>query len=361
MASSSPGKTWSETRRGRFVLSVGMFGLFVLVFWMAMKSRGMLAERAALAVDEQYLSFGEVWEDPAFIWSLPIHNGTDNDVEIAGFTKSCCSCATVEPASLTIPARGIAEVRVTLDLRSARVEPDVAARDFKVTVRPWVTRWTGMQAGWTVQGKVKRPFAIDPPLVDFEESLVRGQAFAPRSAVITCGPEVIELTAQCDSPFFAAKVKPDPHNPRRFRLEAQVRKEIPAGPFNQLFRLEGVTRDEHFKPKTVLAVRGTVVEEIHAVPSVLMFGGQRVGTIATDIVLLRSARSEAIKVESLETASPDLVVEGAQQTVQGKLIRVRQKIVKGGYHESTVRLLASFHGEAPIAIVLPVSYYGLEF
>ena len=66
MASSSPSKPWSETRKGRIVVLTGVAALFVVVFSVAMRSRRMLSEPVPLVVDERYLSFGEVWEDPGF-------------------------------------------------------------------------------------------------------------------------------------------------------------------------------------------------------------------------------------------------------------------------------------------------------
>jgi len=110
MAISSPSKPWSETRNGRITVAASMVGLFVLVFWLAIRSRQMLTPMPALVVEEQYLSFGEVWEDPAFVWTLPIRNATHEDIEVINFITDC-TCGKIEPRSLKIPAQGTREVR----------------------------------------------------------------------------------------------------------------------------------------------------------------------------------------------------------------------------------------------------------
>jgi hypothetical protein len=298
MTSSSPSKTWSETRSGRIVILVGLLGLFVLVFWMAMKSWRMLATPAALVVDEQHLAFGEVWEDPAFIWTLPIHNTSNQDIMIGGFATTC-SCAKIEPSSLTIRAQGTAEVRLTLNLLSAHSEPDLTAKDFEVAVQPWINKGVGTQAGWVVQGKVKKPFAIDPPVVDFEESLVRGQPFAPRSAVITCGQDVAELTAHCNSPFVTAKVTRDAKNPRRFRLAIQAREKIPGGPFNLLVRLAAVIPNKKEVPGMVPVV-GRVLEDVSLQPELLAFGEETVGSRLQETVTLQSRSGKDFAIQEID-------------------------------------------------------------
>jgi len=297
MTSNSPSKTWSETRRGRIVIFAGMMGLFALVFWMSMKSRRMLAAPTALVVDEEYLSFGEVWEEPAFVWKLPIRNTTNQDVVIAGFDTSC-SCGKIEPSSLTIAPQGTSEVRLSLNLLSAHSEPDLAAKDFEVAVQPRINKGAGTQAGWVVHGKVLQPFAIDPPVVDFEESLVRGEPFAPRSTVITCGLDVAKLMARCDLSSLTTQVMRDTKNPRRFRLEIQPRKDMPGGPFNHLVRLAALTPSKK-EVSGAVSVVGRVVEEVSLQPEVLAFGAEAIGTKLQETVTLQSRSGKDFTIQEI--------------------------------------------------------------
>ncbi len=45
MASNSPSKAWWETRIGRLTLIAGTMGLFLLVFWLTMRSRDMVVQQ----------------------------------------------------------------------------------------------------------------------------------------------------------------------------------------------------------------------------------------------------------------------------------------------------------------------------
>ncbi len=92
----SPVKTWSQTRGGRMVFVACLIGLFCFVYWLTANSRRTLTALPALVADENYLSFGEAWEEPAFPWVVPIRNTTDEPIEIAGFATSC-SCGNIEP------------------------------------------------------------------------------------------------------------------------------------------------------------------------------------------------------------------------------------------------------------------------
>jgi hypothetical protein len=48
-------------------------------------------------VGQQYLDFGEVWEDPAFAWVIPIENRSAETIRIVEFVPTC-SCTAVKPS-----------------------------------------------------------------------------------------------------------------------------------------------------------------------------------------------------------------------------------------------------------------------
>src|SRR5262249_13860680 len=49
-------------------------------YWIGSAPRRNAARHAALTVPDTSLDFGEVWEDPAFVWKLPIENNTDEPI-----------------------------------------------------------------------------------------------------------------------------------------------------------------------------------------------------------------------------------------------------------------------------------------
>src|SRR5437899_4799116 len=66
-----------------------------------------------LKVEAAALDLGEIWEEKAFTCELPIHNTTSAPVRIEKFSFSC-GCMSVEPTSLTIPAKQTDRIRVKL-------------------------------------------------------------------------------------------------------------------------------------------------------------------------------------------------------------------------------------------------------
>lgn len=295
---SSASRPWYETRNGRTVVAAGVVGLFILVFWLATKSRQMLAALPPpLVVNDAYLWFGEVWEDPEFVWKLPIRNTAGKEVVIAGFDASC-SCVKIEPLSVDIAAGATEEVRLTLNLVRVPRQADLEGKDFKVAIKPKIRGGAGPQIAWVVQGKVKIPFSLDPPVVDFEESLVRGQLFRARSADITSALDGAELRANCDSPFLTAKIIRDLRNPRKHRLEINAQRNIPSGPFSYLVKLTALLPDKS-TASGVVSVVGRVQEDISLQPEVLAFGAAPIGTTMKETVLIQSRSGQKFTVEEI--------------------------------------------------------------
>lgn len=313
---------------------------------------------AALVVDAEHLSFGDVWEDPAFGWVLPIRNMTNEEVEISHFETSC-GCGKTEPSSVTIPARGTAEVRLTLNLVTAHREPDLKGEEFKVAVQPRIGKGAGQRAGWVVYGRVKRPFVIDPPVVDFEERLVWGQTFAPRSATITCGLDVAELTARCDSPHLTAKVTRDVNNARQFRLEVQAREDMPSGFFNNLVRLTAGTASKKAVPGAVPVV-GRVLEEVGLRPELLAFGAEPIGTNVKETVLLQSRSPHEFAIQEIDTGGvAGLAVDVGQKTKDGTqplVVSLPVKLLGPQMHTVHVKVKT---GKRLLDLSLQLRYHGI--
>ena len=86
-----------------------------------------------LFVEEKYLNFGEQWETNSFVWVVPIENRSGQDVAIDEFVLSC-SCTSVEPASLFLPAGQRRKWSLTLDLSPKR-SSDSIGKNILLTFR----------------------------------------------------------------------------------------------------------------------------------------------------------------------------------------------------------------------------------
>jgi hypothetical protein len=310
----------------------------------------------ALVVDGPCLWLGEVWEDPALVWTLPIRNTTNEDVVISGFATSC-SCGRVEPSSLTVSAHGVAEVRLTLNLVT-RAESEPPARDFTVTISPQVVKGPGPQPAWVLRGKVRRAFTIDPPLVDFGDTLVRDQPFAARAVSVICGLDVTELTASCDSPFIVSKVTRNGSAPHRFTVHVQAGSDIPEGVFNHPVRLKGVTANKETVTGLVSVV-GCVVEDVNLLPDVVAFGAAPSGSRLTETVALRSRSGQPIAIQGIDTGSVPGISVGVNQEKDGSASLAVSVVINWlGFRQYIVRAKVETR-QGLRDLSLPVSCYGI--
>jgi hypothetical protein len=362
VASSIPGKAWSETRRGRIAILAGMLGLFVLVFWTAMKSRGMLVATPTLVVEEQYLSFGEVWEDPAFVWSLPIRNTTNQDITIGGFATSC-SCAKIEPESLMIPGGQTKKVRLTLDLTPKKPENlESTMREFAVHIIPYHSVQTRID-GWTVRGRVRAALRISPRAIDFGRELVRGKPFPPKTVKIECCVPLKKISTEGSSPYMMAKLSFVADDKMSYKLEIKIRDSIVAGPFEYetKLRVDGSMMNMNI-PAIKIPIRGIVEEDIHSTPVSVMFGIVPIGERIEETILLQSHSGDDFNVEAIKADSEDIIVSPVKTYEIGiKTFRVSQRAVAEGHHASKLMfVIRSERGARQLKITVPVSYHGIH-
>src|SRR5262245_40520295 len=112
--------TRSPSTRG-LLFTAALLAVVTAAYWAGRGLKAALVkptpgERAdGLAVDPQHLNFGEVWEDGAFGWVLPVENRGPSEVAIERFATSC-DCTSIDPPSLTIPAGETRAVRLQLNL-----------------------------------------------------------------------------------------------------------------------------------------------------------------------------------------------------------------------------------------------------
>jgi hypothetical protein len=342
----------------RMVLVVGLLGLFGLVFWLTTKSREMLNAKPILAVDENDLGFGEMWEDPAFAKVLPIKNTTNESIEIAGFVASC-SCTKIEPSSVVIPARGSADLRLTLDLRKPQSDPDGKATDFNVTIVPRIVNPTGPQSTWLVHGTVKHPCVIEPQSLDFEESLLRGKPFTPRKTTITYRFDVTELTASCDASFLDFHVTRSESNPRQFTLEVVPRSDAPSGPFKSAIALVARTPDKQ-GIRGAVSVDGQIRDDIGIQPECVAFGAEPLGAKLHKTITLQSRGRKSFAIQEIDKGQfKGISVDPGLKRMDGSQVLLVSLSAEGlGHREQTIHIRVTTP-DGVVNIPLRIIYYGV--
>lgn len=203
VASSRSSKPWFETRIGRLVIIVGLTGLFALVFWLARKSRQMVAEPSELEIAEQYLSFGEVWEDEDFIWPIEITNVGKEEVSIIGFDHSC-TCAHIIPSHLTIPASGRATAKIHLYLVNDKSDQKV--REFETIIRARNNKSVYPIGEWKFSGKVRKHFMLSASFLQFEGILTEGKPFVSKAVQIAPEVPIKQFVVACDQKIVSGTI-----------------------------------------------------------------------------------------------------------------------------------------------------------
>jgi hypothetical protein len=140
-----------------------------------------------LAVDTSSLDLGEVWEEPAYVHKLSVHNRSSQEAKITDVVASC-GCLSVSPRAFTVAPGESAELTVTLDLtRRDRSELGQEVRPFSAAVYPTTpgVRAAGERASWTIAGRVKSRLTLDPLAIHFGERPIFGEPAEPRTVTAT--------------------------------------------------------------------------------------------------------------------------------------------------------------------------------
>jgi hypothetical protein len=205
---------WFIRARRRTIVIAGLVGLFSLSILLGALTHQISAPNAGLTVSEQYLHFGEVWEDQAFQWKLPIYNPTNNPISILGFNTSCHCVGTISPATLTIPPLGQEHVTLNIDLmksvaRANGISEDntqSATREFEVRITPRLDSNVLTQEGWTIRGITRRAISLSDSSVDFGD-LTWGQQSLPKLVQISSLIPLKTINVQCDCAYWSAPQK----------------------------------------------------------------------------------------------------------------------------------------------------------
>ncbi len=110
-----------------------------------------------LTVPGESLNFGTVWESDRFGWTLPVHNPSDAQVEITGFSKSC-TCVSIQPERCVLAAGETRNVELMIDLSPLKLDASESEiRNFELEIAPIVSASvrTSPTLPWRVRGSVK--------------------------------------------------------------------------------------------------------------------------------------------------------------------------------------------------------------
>ena len=357
--SSSPSKPCSETRIVRLIVLAGLIGLFLVAFWMAMKSRRMLVGPVALMVDEQYLSFGEAWEQKDFKWIIPVENRSGKEKVVRYFASSC-GCVSVEPKSVRIPPSGKVNVTLTFDLTKAfPARSDDGVQSLYVKVVPVLNNQVRPEGGWTFCGRVRRLATFTPASIQLWAGLYHGRTDIHRSVDVLLHVPAKKVVAKSSSPFLSTSLVRRALD--RYQLDLVFSNQAPAGSFDHSVQLSITDEDGREKAGPKLEVKGMVNEEVEAIPGHVSFGAARVGTTLSENVHLKPGTKEGIRLVGVDNPCLDASVVQTNYGEEGISFRIVQHIKQAGQQSYIVSFRLESMGSNRRQIVVPVkvNYYGI--
>lgn len=326
----------------------------------ATRSRGDLqgsTDSHVLAVPSEQLNFGTAWEQPQFPWTLTIRNTSSRRVDIEYFSKTC-TCAVIEPKSLTLEAGESRDLHLTINLKRTRI-PESAESPFAIEIVPFERLETGPARAlnsFQVEGRVR--YAIQ--YLSVPELGTHSEDAQPLPAVRLGLQSLLRLAnlavASTDSRF---KVKVDGAiDPgHSFALVVSPNERLPVGPIQFDVTITPELPGGERAPALVVPVRGRIVGDIQASPLSVIFGSRPVGESLEETITLTSLTGQEFTVEKWDAQLPGLSVERA--TELANTFQIRQRVLAAGQQSGNILFVISKRGKKG-TVSIPVHYHGLE-
>jgi hypothetical protein len=358
LANTSSRAKAGEARIMRLVVSAAFIGLFLLVFWLAMKSQRMAVPNAPLVIEHQYLSFGEVWEQRDFQWVIAVENRNDSETTVHHFSSSC-DCLSVEPSSLLIPPKGKVNLTLKIDLTKASSTRTIdGMQGLCVRVVPVLENEIQPAGGWTFCGKIKRQATFMPREVHVWAGLYHGRSDVHRKVDVLLHVPARNVEAISDSCYLSSNLKKQESN--KYQLDLALSSLAPEGAFEHTVQLKIIGEDGLEKPAPKLKVKGAVLGQVEAVPSYAYFGVSEVGATLSQNIHLKGASKTGLRLIKIDNPCPDSSVVEAQSDSGGILCKIVQRVTQSGLQSYILRFHIESTGSMRREFLVPikVNYYG---
>lgn len=351
-----------KAKPGRRALAVMAVVVSCIWAWIL----GVAARRednTGLTVSEEYLNLGEIWEESDAHWTFTVQNKSDKDIDVKEFLVSC-SCITVEPKSVKIPAGQSVDVRLVLDLTSRRDEEvGLNERPFKASILAlFFSGETQYKREWAIQGRVKSRITTNPHVLDVGIRR-RGEAAATHSVAVIAHVPVKDVMLNYDRRMLKVKTTQLTRGgePKRFLMELNISDDFSAGPFNLPIDIQVLDANGATRQGTQFHVNGIGIEDIESVPSQLVLGCGTLNALLSREIVLRSYGGSDVKIDSIVIPSREVTVDHINTSTSGcPVYKITQRFTKTGDQLSTIKIIChTTRDPRSVTLEIPVSYRGL--
>ncbi len=312
------------------------------------------------------LDFGEAVEDSQFKWTIQIANQSSKDIKIERFLSSC-SCTSLEPETVRVPANGKAQVQVTLDLRYGRSEGEKPTqRDFEVALAPILTGSNRLPPDWRIYGKVRRLLTV-PRVIRLPGPFVSGERFELQTAAMFVEKLVGKVAAYCDPSFAAVAVHEtekhaDDRGARLFEAKFLLSDSLAIGKHKFPVKLQPLGLNGQIYPPVNVSVEVQVAGFVRPVPEELLLGVRRVGEIVEQTVIFERLSSSAeFEISGYEWLSAAIHSPVEEKDKGASRFRIRVSISELGPQSEQLFFIARRTDRSGTAkILIWIHYHGVK-
>lgn len=324
----------------------------------------------ALFVAPDSLELGDVWEESSFPWPVEIENRSTRDIEVKEFGHSC-TCTSVDPPSLVVPAGEKCTVRLTLSLTPKRSDDMRLEAEFEEFLLPRLAG--GLPANssvrWKIHGRVHRVLHLEKPVLDFGRIPESAQPLGTRTSAVSTLVPVSRVEVKCNSPSFRASVCRRKDQADQFSVSVTPAEKLPVGPFHCDVTLSARLEDGQQVRAGTLRVEGTVIKnlrvegriisDIDVTPPTVVFGARAIGEEASETVTIFSYSGKQFEVEKAKASSGDITVQRLPgDPTGGAVYSIKQRIAGSGLAANSV-VFAVRTEKGVEEIPVDVTYHGV--
>ncbi|MCK4376577.1 MAG: hypothetical protein KAX19_14675 [Candidatus Brocadiae bacterium] len=252
---------------------------------------------------------GELWQTDSLELEFHLVNESGEDTFEVGPIRGGYACTSVTPEKVTMSPGDEVTVKATVDLERYRF-PASGPKEFTETVLaiakdPFGEKFALRMAA---RGLVRPSYRIEPEAVSF------GTIFRPDTPAVSAEVECVSPTPLQGLEILSApeglnaSVERLPGEANAFRLTVRAAPDIAYGALKERIRFRAQLASGPFVTRSV-AVRGRVVDDLYALPPILLFGTLAAGDECSLTVRLLSRSQEPFVVERVETIHQALEVQ----------------------------------------------------
>jgi len=286
------------------------------------KPHSATSRRSSLAVDPAFLNFGEALTQETLSREFLIRNDSDLDVAISGF-KMSCSCTSVTPGQMTVPAHQSAAVQLAINLTHR--DPEIAfqpSRAVSTTIIPILDDPSISAPEWTFTGKAISPVKLSATSLVFART-VHGAQSSPKTFVVVPYTPDGRLRVECDPRFAAVRVFNDESDEQKYTVEVSPDAALESGRHTFSIAVQFMPAGANTDATIAIPAEITVSDDIQCEPPTLLFGNVTRG----------QSRSETISVFSLSRQT-FLIDKASCEDSQ-----IRVDVNKDAEFRSTIRVI----------------------